>query len=561
MSERHSGMSSYAYQHYPYRAARARAGGRHRVAIVGAGPVGLAAAIDLGQRGVEVVVLDEDDTVSSGSRAICWAKRTLEIFDRLGAVAPMMAKGITWNRGKLFHRDRLLYSFDLLPEPGHKFPAFINLQQYYVEEALVERANEVAGVELCWKNRVVGARQLNDGVALELETPEGGYALTADYVIAADGAKSQLRQLLGLEFEGRTFEDRFLIADVRMKADFPTERWFWFEPPFHSGPSGLLHRQADDIWRIDLQLGPEVDPEEERKPERVIPRLEAMLGPERPFELEWVSVYRFQCRMLQRFRHGRVFFAGDSAHQVSPFGARGGNSGIEDADNLAWKLELVLKGAAPEALLESYDSERVPAQRENVAISSRTINFMSAKGAAALAFRDAVLELAERAPFARAFVNSGRLSTPAVLRDSPLNTPDRDGFSGALVPGAAAVDAPLSKEGNEGWLLAELGGDFTLLVFGASAAAEAALSALPAALPRPRLVAVAEEGEGDAALLDVKGIAFRRYDARPGTAYLLRPDQHVAARWRAPGAGALAAALARALGRDGEAHAPAAAGE
>ena len=450
----------------------------------GAGPVGLAAAIDLGQRGVEVVVLDEDDTVSSGSRAICWAKRTLvEFFDRLGAAAPMMAKGITWNRGKLFHRDRLLYSFDLLPEPEHRFPAFINLQQYYVEAALVERANEVAGVELRWKNRVVGAKQLNDGVALELETPEGGYALTADYVIAADGAKSQLRQLLGLEFEGRTFEDRFLIADVRMKADFPTERWFWFEPPFHSGPSALLHRQADDIWRIDLQLGPEVDPEEERTPERVIPRLEAMLGPERPFELEWVSVYRFQCRMLQRFRHGRVCFAGDSAHQVSPFGARGGNSGIEDADNLAWKLELVLKGAASEALLESYDSERVPAQRENVAISSRTINFMSAKGPAALAFRDAVLELAEGTPFARAFVNSGRLSTPAVLCCSPLNTPDRDGFSGALVPGAAALDAPVSKEGNEGWLLAELGGDFTLLVFGGSAAVEAALSGLPAGAP------------------------------------------------------------------------------
>ena len=554
-------MSGHVYPTYGYRRVPERPGARHRIAVVGAGPVGLAAAIDLGLRGVEVVLLDEDDTVSVGSRAICWAKRTLEIFDRLEAVAPMMAKGITWNHGKLFHRDKLLYGFDLLPEPGHKFPAFINLQQYYVEEALVARAQSIAKVELRWKNRVVGAHVRDDGAVLEVETPDGPYALAADYVIAADGAKSELRRLLGLEFEGRTFEDRFLIADVKMKADFPTERRFWFEPTFHAGPSALLHRQADDVWRIDLQLGPEVDPEEERKPERVIPRLKAMLGPERPFELEWVSIYRFQCRMLERFRHGRVFFAGDSAHQVSPFGARGGNSGIQDADNLAWKLAFVLAGAAPEALLDSYDRERVPAQRESVAIASRTTDFMSAKGPAAIAFRDAVLELAECCPFARAFVNSGRLSTPAFLAASPLSTPDRDRFAGGLAPGAPALDAPLDKAGHRGWLLEELGGDFTLLVFGAPGAAESIVRGLPADLPRPRLVALAGEDAAQGQLRDRQGIAVRRYDGAPGTAYLLRPDQHVAARWRRLDGSALAAALARALGRDEMQHAFAQAGE
>ena len=554
-------MSSHAYPTYAYRRVREPPGTRHRVAVVGAGPVGLAAAIDLGLRGVEVVVLDEDDTVSIGSRAICWSKRTLEIFDRLGAAAPVMAKGITWNHGKLFHGEKLLYAFDLLPEPGHKFPAFINLQQYYVEEALIARAQATQGVELRWKNRVVGAEGLEDGVELEVETPDGAYALSADYVIAADGAKSELRRLLGLEFEGRTYEDRFLIADVKMKADFPTERRFWFEPPFHAGPSALLHRQADNVWRIDLQLGPEVDPEEEKKPERVIPRLSAMLGPEHPFELEWVSIYRFQCRMLARFRHGRVFFAGDSAHQVSPFGARGGNSGIEDADNLAWKLALVLTGAARESLLDSYDSERVPAQRESVAIAARTTDFMSAKGPAALAFRDAVLELAERLPFARAFVNSGRLSTPAFLATSPLNTPDRDRFAGGLAPGAAALDAPLGKAGGQSWLSEELGGDFTLLVFGAAAAAEAVVRSLPADLPRPRLVALAAEDAAAGQLLDREGVAARRYDGEPGTAYLLRPDQHVAARWRRLDGAALAAAFARALGRDAVPQGLAKAGE
>jgi len=396
---------------------------------------------------------------------------------------------------------------------------------------------------------VVGAEMETDGVGLKVETPDGRYALSAEYVIAADGAKSELRRLLGLEFAGRTFEDRFLIADVKMKADFPTERRFWFEPSFHAGPSALLHRQADDVWRIDLQLGPEVDPEEERRPERVIPRLQAMLGPERPFELEWVSVYRFQCRMLERFRVGRVFFAGDAAHQVSPFGARGGNSGIEDADNLAWKLALVLEGRAPEALLASYEDERIPAQRESVAIASRTTDFMSAKGRAALAFRDAVLELAERLPFARAFVNSGRLSSAAFLAGSPLSTPDRDRFEGGPAPGAAALDAPLERAGREAWLVAELGSEFALLVFGDGSTAETALGLLPAELPRPRLVALTDAADaGRAALRDKEGLAARRYDAAPGTVYLFRPDQHVAARWRKLDPAALAAALTRAVG-------------
>jgi 3-(3-hydroxy-phenyl)propionate hydroxylase len=553
-------MSSYSYPTYSYKPVTERAGARHKVAVVGAGPIGLAAAIDLGQRGIEVVVLDEDDTVSVGSRAICWAKRVLEIFDRLHVAAPLMAKGITWSRGKVFHRDRLVYGFDLLPEPGYKYPAFINLQQYHVEAALVARCGEVPNVELRWRNRVSGIAQANDDVELEVETPDGTYSLRADYVIAADGAKSTLRHLLGLESEGRTFEDRFLIADVKMKADFPTERWFWFEPPFHSGPSALLHRQADDIWRIDLQLGPEVDPEEERKPERVIPRLKAMLGPDRPFELEWVSVYRFQCRMLQRFRHGRVFFAGDAAHQVSPFGARGGNGGIQDVDNLMWKLALVIEGSAPAALLDSYDAERVPAQRENVAISTGTINFMSAKGPAETAFRDAVLELAEHAPFARAFVNSGRLSTPAILRDSPLNTPDRDGFAGGPMPGAPAPDAPLRVEGRDCWLLESLRDGFTLLVFD-DPTSKAALAALPKGLPRVRLIEIAGERGADADLIDDQGFAFRRYDARPGTAYFLRPDQHVAARWRRLDARSLTEAFQRALGMSVAARRLARAGE
>ena len=262
---------------------------------------------------------------------------------------------------------------------------------------------------------------------------------------------------MGLESKGRTFRDRFLIADVRMEADFPAERWFWFDPPFHPNQSVLLHQQPDGVWRIDFQLGWDADPVAERQPDRVIPRVQALLGRDTRFDLEWVSVYTFACLRMERFRHGRVLFAGDSAHGVSPFGARGANSGVQDAENLAWKLRLVLEGKAPETLLDSYDSERVYAADENILNSTRSTDFITPKSEASRAFRDATLELAKDCGFARRLVNSGRLSVPSTYRDSPLNTPDTDSFDGPMAPGAPAADAPVRARGEAGWFLPQLG--------------------------------------------------------------------------------------------------------
>src|SRR5919199_394163 len=416
---------------------------RHPVVVVGAGPVGLSAAIDLALRGVPVVVLDDSDRIGEGSRAICFAKRTLEIWDRLGAPGPMLERGVTWQTGKVFFGDRQVYEFDLLPEDGHKMPAFINLQQYYAEHELVVRAEALPNLDLRWRNRVTHAAPGPDGVRVEIETPDGPYVLEAEWLIAADGARSTVRRCLGLDFVGQVFEDRFLIADVKMQADYPTERWFWFEPPFHSGQSALLHRQPDNVWRIDLQLGRDADPEEERKPERVLPRLKRMLG-NRPFDLEWVSVYTFQCRRLERFVHGRVLFAGDAAHLVSPFGARGANSGVQDAENLAWKLALVLGGKAPERLIDSYHGERAAAADENIAHSTRSTDFIAPRSPVERLFRNAVLDLAARTAFAKRMVNSGRLSTPCVY-DTPLSTPDRDAWDGQARLRAPAPDAPLAE--------------------------------------------------------------------------------------------------------------------
>ncbi len=549
-------QSTFVYPHYDH-VPPTDDGARHPVVVVGGGMVGLSAALDLATRGQRVVLLDNDDTVSLGSRAICFAQRTLEIYGRLGLGRRLLAKGVTWSVSRVFLGDRKVYEFDLPAEPGHEYPPFVNLQQYYLEQWLVEACQATGLVDLRWGSRVVGAENRPDAVALTIEVPGGLYHLTADWLLACDGAHSFVRESLSLPFVGKEFRDHFLIADVVMRPSFPAERWFWFDPPFHRGGAVRLHRQADDVWRIDFQLGWDCDPEVEKAPDRVRDRVRAMLGPDVPFELEWVSVYTFRCRRLEKFRHGRTLFLGDAAHQVSPFGARGGNAGVQDADNLGWKLLAVLRGDAPEALLDSYDAERITAADQDILASTRTADFITPKDEAARAYRDAVLELAEHHEFARPLVNTGRLSSPVVLPGGCLNTPDGGTWAEGLPPGAPAADAPVLCDGREDWLLRHLAGDgFTLLLFGVPDEVPAGAVTAPAGRTRPgawpvRSVFVSPV-EADGVLWDREGLAAARYDAQPGTAVLLRPDQHVAARWRSFDPVAVAAARRRALGIVGE---------
>ncbi|MFM8591151.1 MAG: FAD-dependent oxidoreductase, partial [Limnohabitans sp.] len=402
---------------------------RKPLIIIGAGPIGLAAAIDARLQGLEVLVFDDDKTVSVGSRAVCYAKRSLEILDRLGVGALACEMGVSWNVGRTFLDQQEIYQFNLVPDPGHKRPGMVNLQQYHIEEMLIARALEL-GADMRWQYKVTAVTPAADHATLTVETPDGSFDIEANWLVVADGARSPIRRHLGLDIEGRVFQDRFLIADVIMKADYPAERWFWFDPPFHRNQSVLLHKQSNNVWRVDFQLGWNADPEEEIKAEKVLPRLKAMLGEERPFELEWVSIYTFQCRRMTDFRHGRVLFVGDAAHQVSPFGARGANSGFQDADDLMWKLSLVIKGQAPDRLLDSYALDRQFAADENIMNSTRSTDFITPKSRASKTFRNQVLSLARHYPFARKLVNSGRLSVPSILTSSMLNTPDSEVFEG-----------------------------------------------------------------------------------------------------------------------------------
>jgi len=556
-------MGAYINPIYPYKSPAdlmSTPPQRKPLIVIGAGPVGLAAAIDARLQGLDVLVLDDDKTVSVGSRAVCYAKRSLEILDRLGVAEQACNMGVSWNIGRTFLEEDEVYQFNLVPDAGHKRPGMINLQQYHVEEMLIARALEL-GADIRWQHKVTAVTRHDDHATLTVETPDGAFDIEADWLVVADGARSPIRRHLGLDIEGRVFQDRFLIADVIMKADYPAERWFWFDPPFHPNQSVLLHKQSNNVWRIDFQLGWDADPEEEKKPEKVIPRLQAMLGDDRPFELEWVSIYTFQCRRMTDFRHGRVLFVGDAAHQVSPFGARGANSGFQDADDLMWKLGLVIKGQASEKLLDTYAHDRQFAADENIMNSTRSTDFITPKSRTSKTFRNQVLALAKHYAFARKLVNSGRLSMPSFLTESVLNTPDTDVFEGQMVPGAPMDDAPVQVNGQDAWLLDQVGKGFQLLLFVDTVPSPEVLAQIAScgsarlrenAQPvqaTPLIVASSSLNiPGVKVIVDTQGLVAKRYDARPGTTYLLRPDQHVVARWRTLDTHAVQAALARATG-------------
>ncbi len=523
-----------AFKLYPYERSAdqdAKSPVRHPVVIVGGGPIGLALAMDLGQRRTPALVLDDHEGVGQGSRAICFAKRTLEIMHRLGGGAEMLKMGVVWQKGRVFRDKDEVYNFDLLAEDGHRCPAFINLSQIHFEKFQMEAIGASdAPIVVRGKNRVDAVEDRGDHVLLTIMTPDGPYQIEADYLVACDGARSPVRSMLGLGFDGRVFEDNFLIADVKMSADFPTERWFWFEPWFKSGDSALLHKQPNDIWRIDFQLGWDIDREAELKEDQIRARVDQMLGVGVEYELDWCSIYTFQCRRMERFRQGRVIFAGDSAHQVSPFGARGANSGVQDADNLGWKLDAVLRGA-PDALIESYCAEREMAADENILNSTRATDFLTPKSKVSKVFRNAVLDLAQDHAFARPLINSGRLSVPCVYDGSSLNSVDGlTGGPSVSRPGAPCPDAPLGS----GYVLDHFVDGFTLLALNTGAPENLEVDGHKV----QRLAIDADEMIGE-----------RYLGSEPSALYLIRPDQHVAGRWPRYEEQKVREAMRRALGQ------------
>jgi len=507
-----------------------------QVAVVGAGPVGMTLAGRLAQLGVRVILLEQHPRhTGQGSKALCMQRETLEIWARLGIGERVASRGVQWNLGRTYFRGRELFQVRLAGSNRDHFPPFVNINQTEVEEMLLARIAELPQVDLRWSHRLVGISQDADGVTVRSETPGGEQSLRVEYLVGADGAHSGVRQHTGMGFPGHSFPDLFLICDIRARLPFPRERRFFFDPPWNPGRQVLIHPQPDDTWRIDWQVPPGTDVEAERTSGGLDRRVRAVVGASTEYELLWLTPYRFHQRLVERFRIGRVLLAGDAAHLVSPFGARGLNSGVADAENLAWKLATVLAGRASDELLESYHTERRAAAIENLAVTDASMRFMVPRGRLRRTLRNAILRGSLRVPRLRRLVNSGRLAQPFSYADSPIVVGEaREARIPAI--GGVAPDAPCrSRDGAPVLRLRDLFGTGFVALLVADAPREAAAISIRAsrlAWPAPcQVVAIGPDGplNGVTVLADVEGEIRRVYGAAGPSAYLIRPDGHLAA--------------------------------
>ena len=533
---------------------------RHPVVIAGAGPIGLVTALELARHGVASVVLESELQVSEGSRAIVFTRRSMEILQQVGVAERMLTDALPWRFGNSFYRGQQVFRMEAPHDDNDRYWPMTNLQQQYLEEYLIDAARAQPLIELRWGNKLERLLQHDKAVRLAVDTPAGPYELEADWLVAADGARSPLRSQLGLKMEGASYEGRFVIADIRIDLDLPTERLAFFDPAWNPGNTVLMHREPHGIWRIDYQLPADETPEQALAGPALSARINAQLAmighAGTPWELDWSSVYSARAMTLPDYRHGRVLFAGDAAHLLPIFGVRGANTGFQDAQNLGWKLASVHKGLASEALLDTYSQERVAASREICEEAGKSTRFMTPPTPGFRLLRDAVLSLSLREDFVRPLYH-WRTSRPHEYRQSALNAPEP---LAPAWPGGPGLGAQLHnlRLSDGRFLFDHLGPAFTLLVF----AQEPALPAdVQAVLMRWRArgvplqtvcigsPATACDGMGADVCLtaDPARVAQRYGVSAPGAAYLARPDQHVCAGWPALDAASLDAALQRAL--------------
>ncbi|MEU8123713.1 FAD-dependent monooxygenase [Spirillospora sp. NPDC049024] len=509
------------------------------VVVVGAGPVGLVTALLLARHGVPAVVLEAAARRDpSGSRAICFQRDVLDVLDRVGCAEPMIARGVTWTTGRTYHRGDELFAVTF-PDAGRgAVPPWINISQAEVEARLRDLAAAEPLVDVRYGHRVSRVRQDEDGVEARAE---GGGAVRGTHLVGADGGRSAVRELLGIGFPGRTFADRFLICDIRADLPFPSERRFYFDPEWNPGRQVLVHQCPDRTWRIDWQVPADLDLDAERRSGALDARIRRITGGA-PYEILWATVYRFHERCAAAFASGRAFLAGDAAHLYAPFGARGLNSGIQDAENLAWKLAFVRRGLAPHGLLHSYDTERRAAAEENLRVTTRTMEFLVPQTPDQRARRLAALEAARTHPDPRTIIDSGRLAEPFWYLDSPLTTPAGAGEDfprgpGAVrppVPGVLCPDGLCVVDGEPTRLRRLFGTRFVVLTQGERG------GGLPTDVPH-RVHAL----DG----IDAGGVLRTALRAGPDTVHVVRPDGHLAAVLPSYDPEAVAAALHRACGR------------
>jgi 3-(3-hydroxy-phenyl)propionate hydroxylase len=538
----------------------------HPVVIAGGGPVGLTAALELARFGVPCVLLESEQQVSEGSRAIVFTRRSMEILQQVGVAERVTQNGLPWRFGNSFYRGQRVFRMEAPHDENDRFGPMINLQQQFLEQYLVEACQANPLIDLRWGNRVTAVTQHADHAQLQVDTPEGPYTLQAEWLMASDGARSAIRSLLDLKLEGASYEGRFVIADIRIDLPLPTERLAFFDPDWNPGNTVLLHREPLGIWRIDYQLPEGETPEQALSSESLKTRINAQLAmighADKPWEMDWSSVYSARTLTLPDYWVGRTLFMGDAAHLLPIFGVRGANTGFQDAQALAWRLALVCRGQGAAALLANYSTERVGAAWEIIEEAGKSTRFMTPPTRGFRLLRDAVLSLSLTEAFVRPLYH-WRTSRPHEYSHSSLNcrVDDNAQFLAGPAHGAPPLNVRLT---NTQFLLDHLGGGFDLLWFGEAehlptelhdGVAQWQAQGFPL-----RLTCITPSGPSVAGLVqsptdvpwlqvlsDPQGRVHSRYGVTtPGAAYLLRPDQHICARWLRLDAQRLNAALKQA---------------
>jgi len=530
---------------------------RQRVVIAGSGPAGMVTALELARHGVPSVVLESELQVSQGSRAIVFTRRSMEILQQVGVAQRMSEQGLPWRFGNSYYRGQRVFRMEAPHDSDDRYFPMLNIQQQYMEEYLLDACAAQPLIDFRWGNKLVQIRQ-EEGVAhLQIDTPEGPYAMDTDWLVAADGGRSEIRTALGLKMEGASYEGFFVIADIRIDLPLPTERLAFFDPDWNPGNTILMHREPHGIWRVDYQLPPGETPEQALRPASLKARIDAQLAmighAGIPWEMDWSSVYSARTLTLPDYVHGRVLFTGDAAHLLPIFGVRGANTAFQDAQALGWQLGCVVKGLAGEKLLANYSAERVGAAREIIDEAGKSTRFMTPPSRGFRLLRDAVLSLSLSQSFVRPLYH-WRTSRPHEYSGSVLNSTGDDNalFNAGPAHGAPPRNIRLSADD---FLLDHLGGGFDLLYFTeAPALPEALQQVVAGARARGvplKVIAVGAPGPvagADLSLPDARGHFRQRYGVpASGAAYLLRPDQHVCARWLTLDAHRLQAALDTAL--------------